>query len=96
VLNLTRFENLFEVNFSSLGAWEKVDRPFFILDFQVLVIANQVSLFCQLKNVFNLAYGAEDLAGGNVEFLIFGDACFLNLLDDASLADAVATVQNAR
>ena len=46
--------------------------------------------------MFYVAYGAGDLASGNVEILLFGDACFLNLFDDAGLADAVPTIQNAR
>jgi len=53
-----------------LVPWEEVDRPFFILHLQVLVVANEVALLGQLEDVLDVANRASDLTSCDVQLLV--------------------------
>ena len=51
---------------------EEIDGTFFILKFYVFVVANEEACFCEFKDVLDVAYGTNYLAGShvpNVRFL---------------------------
>jgi len=98
VLDLTALKHLVEVTLYEVCGFltrKKIYRSAVILNFDVLVIANQKALHRQLKDVLRAADGTGHLACRDVEILFVRDRRFLNLLHYAGFADAVSTVKNA-
>lgn len=76
MLNLTTLKHLAEVTLYEVCGFltrEKIYRSSIILNFYILVIANQKALHCKFKDVLYAADGACHLTCCDVEILFVGD-----------------------
>ena len=85
------------------GAWidftarEEIDWAFFILNFNVLVVADEEASLRQFEYVLDVANRADDLARGHVLYVgAAADGRPLNVFQDAAFAQGVAAVQDSR
>ena len=85
------------------GAWidftarEEIDRAFFILNFNVLIVADEEASLCQFKDVLDVTDWTDDLARGHVLYVgTAADGRPLNVFQDAAFAKGVAAVQDSR